>query len=169
MKALVILSLLFSPLLASANDGGIAGIKVSDIKMREYQIKDGVEKEVRRIAEPNFKILFTGQQADRLQQILPSVYSVITGMQPELAEEFNRTFKTLGIYNDAVKNGSGKVIVSSKFMTISCSDGELVPDGDDKMKIVKAGKSSCEITINSLGEDGADMGDISEFEPGTCK
>jgi hypothetical protein len=113
---------LFLPLMANANDGGIAGIKVSEIKMREYQEKNGVEKEVRRIADPNFKIVFTGEQADRLQQILPSELSVISAMQPELAEEFNRTFKTLGVYNEAVKNSAGKVLVSAKLLTISCND-----------------------------------------------
>jgi len=166
----IFICLLLLPLFASANDGGIAGIKVSEIKMREYQEKDGVEKEVRRIADPNFRIVFSGEQADRLQQILPSVLSVITGMQPEIADEFNRTFKSLGVYNEAVKNSSGKTLVSAKLLTISCNDGELVPGDNENMKIVKAGESRCQISIISTGEQSpTEWNNISEFEPGTCK
>jgi hypothetical protein len=169
-QALAVLSGLFVSAtllgsLASANDGGVAAIKVNDIRMREYAIQNGQEKEIKRIAKPNFKITFSGGEAKKLQQVLPSEYSVITGMQPELKDKFNETFKTLGIYSDKSATVSGKLI------TINCVDGDLVPiEGQDgKSKIVKRAQTDCTLSITEVENAQDELGDISTFEPPVCK
>lgn len=148
---------------AIANDGGIAGIKVNEIRMREYSWKNGEEKEIRRITDPNFKITFSGLEARKLQQALPSEFSVITSMQPELKPEFDRTFKALGIYSDKTAQ------VTEKVVTIRCTDGELESIGETgKMRIKKKAQTECEISI--VRGDAADMlGDVAPFEPGQCR
>lgn len=151
---------------AFANDGGVAGVKVSEIKMREYQVNNGQESELRRIVKPNFKIFFSGGEARQLQKALPSVYSVLTSMQPEIAEIFNESFKTLAIYSDKSDAASSKII------NISCNDAEMKFDDNGKVRIVKTGKSTCEITINGLENDenvNDYLGDVSPFEPKTCE
>ncbi|RYZ63473.1 MAG: hypothetical protein EOP05_23505 [Proteobacteria bacterium] len=125
---------------AFANDGGVAAIKVSEIKMREYNEQG---QEVKRIANPNYKITFKGGEAAKLQKILPSTVSVITAIQPELAKAYAETFKTLGIYSGASQG------IKSKVITINCSNGELVPNGD-KSKIVKKSETECSIEINGV-------------------
>lgn len=152
--------------LAYSNDGGIAVIKVNEIKMREYKIINHQETEVRRIPDPHFKIILKGKEANKLQKILPSVASVITTMQPELKEQFEKTFKNLGIYNPP-KEG-----ISEKVMTFECNDGELVPDGNGKFKIVSAGESTCKISIyprSAVGDNGDIFGDGFPWEPKSCK
>lgn len=158
-------ALLSSSLPVLANDGGIASIKVNEIRMREYKHENGQEKEVRRIIQPNFKITFSGGEAKKLQQILPSQLSVMTGMQPEIAKDFNESFKTLGIYSDKTPQVSGKVL------TINCNDGELEEIGNTgKYRVRKTGKTECTLQINAIpdGVDAADyLGDASDFSP-TC-
>lgn len=152
--------------LTYGNDGGIAVIKVNEIKMREYKIINHQETEVRRIANPYYKIILKGDEAAKLQQILPSVASVITTMQPELKKQFEETFKNLGIYNPP---SSG---VSEKVMTFECNDGELVSIGNGKFKIVKAGDSTCKISIyprNVAGDNGDIFGASFPWEPKSCK
>lgn len=145
---------------AFANDGGISAIKVSEIKMREY---NDMGKEVKRLASPNFKISFKGGEAAKLQQILPSELSVITSMQPELTKEFNATFKSLGIYANDSKGVKGKAI------TISCSNGQLKssPGDDSKMIIEKNKDTECTISINPAEGDSAmdQFGDMQKFAP----
>lgn len=143
---------------AFANDGGVAAIKVSEIKMREYNDQG---KEVKRLANPNFKISFKGGEAAKLQQILPSTVSVITAIQPELAKDYAATFKTLGIYSGESKG------VKSKVITINCSNGELVANGD-KSKIVKNKDTECSIEIQGMADESSagDMfGDMQTFAP----
>jgi hypothetical protein len=168
-KLMLMLTLGLAAASAQANDGGIAAIKVNEIKMREAQInaKTGKEEVVRRIVNPNFTILIEGGEAEKLQKILPSEISVLTAMQPEIAAAFNASFKTLGIYSDKTAGASGKVI------TISCSDAELnYQEKTQKYKIQKKGKSTCKITIQGVPE-GADignqLGDIQEFNPSSCR
>jgi len=159
-------SMVISTQIAYANDGGIAVIKVNEIKMREYKIINHQETEVRRIADPYYKIILKGDEASKLQKILPSVASVITTMQPELKEQFDKTFKNLGIYNPA-KEG-----ISEKVMTFECNDGELVSMGNGKFKIVKAGESTCKISIyprKVVGDNGDIFGDGFPWEPKSCK
>lgn len=148
-----------------ANDGGIAVIKVDEIKMREYKIKNHEEVEIRRIADPHYKIIIKGDEASKLQKVLPSVASVITVMQPELKEVFDQTFKSLGIYNPK------KPGISEKVMTLDCYDGELKLEGE-KYKIVKAPESTCKISIyprSVVGDNGDVFGDGFPWEPKTCK
>lgn len=137
----------FAGAMAFANDGGVVAIKVNDIRMREYKLEDGVEKEVRRIVKPNFKITFSGGEAAKLQKVLPSQISVITSMQPEIADQFAQSFKTLGIYSDKSPQ------VSSKVVTINCVDADLQSVGDEgRVKIVKKGQSECSIEIVGVDE-----------------
>jgi len=141
--------------MAYANDGGTAAIKVSEIRMREYNNRG---EEIKRLTHPNFRIFIKGQEAAKLQHILPSQVSVITAMQPELKFEYDRTFKALGIYNEASS-------VTSKVVMISCTDGELVSDGNGRSRIVKAGESSCEITINATPDPADYFGDKQDYNP----
>ncbi len=146
---------------AFANDGGIAAIKVSEIKMREYNDQG---KEVKRISNPNFRITLKGGEAKKLQQILPSTVSVVTAMQPELKKAYDETFKELGIYSTESQGVKGKTI------SISCADGVLKADPKDnsKMMIVKSKESECSITImgSSSDESVADyFGDMQTFAP----
>lgn len=162
---ILLVGIISFPVFAFANDGGIAAIRVHDIRMREYKFEDGTEKEIRRIVKPNFKITFKGGEAAKLQQTLPSEVSVITGMQPEIAGQFNATFKSLGVYNHASAD------VSAKALTISCNDGSLVPIGETgKFKIVKKPETECTISILGV-EDGTTpedyFGAITEYSP-TC-
>jgi hypothetical protein len=150
---------------AFANDGGIAVIKVDEIKMREYKIINHQETEVNRLANPYYKIIIKGAEASKLQKVLPSVASVITVMQPELKIVFEETFKNLGIYNPA------KPGVSEKVMTFECNDGELKLVGE-KYQIVKSGESTCKISIyprSVAGDNGDIFGDGFPWEPKTCK
>ncbi len=140
---------------AHANDGGTAAIKVSEIKMREYNDR-GQEK--KRITNPNFRIFITGEEAAKLQYILPSQVSVVTAMNPAIKDEYNRTFKALGIYNEASS-------VTSKVVMISCSDGELKTGGNDLPYIVKAAQSSCEITIQGATDPSDYFGDKQDYNP----
>ena len=167
MKYVLFLALFAMP--AFANDGGIAAIKVSQIKMREYKFNKstGKEEEVRRINSPYFKIMVEGEEADRLQKILPSERNVLTSMYPDLAKEFNDTFKSLGIYNNDLKS-NGKVLVSSKVLTTACNSGELkFPEDGGKPNIVKRGQSNCVISINAVPEEQIPdyLGDVSKFDP----
>lgn len=152
--------------LAFANDGGIAAIKVDQIKMRETRYQNGEEVIVKKYVEPNFTITFEGGEAEKLQKILPSELSVITAIDPSIEKQFNETFKTLGIYADK------SAAASAKILTISCSNGELSFLEDGKASIKKSGKTKCTIKIGgdakaeSLSEY---FGDIGEFEPKTCQ
>lgn len=166
MKTLsMIFCVLAAGVSAQANDGGVAAIEVNEIRMREYQYVNGEEREVRRIVNPNFRITFSGGEAAKLQQILPSEVSVLTHMQPELTEAFNETFKTLGIYSEKTPQ------VSAKTLTLSCSDGELKFDDDGKAQIVKSGKSTCTLSIQGV-EEGIDVtelfGAMQPFNPPMC-
>lgn len=159
-------ALCLSAVTAIANDGGVVAIKVNEIKMRENKWKDGEEVLVRKIAKPNFKITFSGGDAKKLQEVLPSEITVLKAMYPEIAEEYDKTFKTLGIYSDA-KNG-----VTSKVITISCNDGELKfsQNEGEAPKIVKAKETSCTVSINwdENGNAGEWLGDVGTWEP-VCK
>lgn len=162
--AMLAVSFMFSAA-AQANDGGVAAIKVSEIKMREVDQRTG--EVVKSHKNPSFKILITGGEAKKLQKVLPSTVSVITAMQPELKKDYDDTFKSLGIYNETSNAATSKVI------TISCADGELVRIGDtDKFKVEKSAQSECEITINGVPstEAASDyFGDMQEFKPKTCQ
>jgi hypothetical protein len=162
MKKLIVLMSLIS-VSAFANDGGIAAIKVDQIKMREIGLKDGQEVILKKIVNPSYKIIIEGGEAAKLQKILPSQVSVITSMVPSIKKDFDQTFKSLGIYSDK------SAAASSKVLTISCSDGEFNSNYD---KIIKTGKSVCTITINGLTEEDASaadyFGDAQKFEPKTC-
>jgi hypothetical protein len=166
IRIVVTATMVISTQLSYANDGGIAVIKVNEIKMREYKIINHEETEVRRIADPYYKISLKGGEAAKLQKILPSIASVITTMQPELKEQFEKTFKNLGLYNP-VKEG-----VSEKVMTVECNDGQLVQTAAGKWKIVKANESTCKISIyprKVVGDNGDIFGDEFPWEPKSCK
>lgn len=156
---------------AVANDGGVSSIKVSEIKMRSVKWVNSAQKETP-IAAPNFKIYITGEGASKLQKILPSEISVITAMQPEIAKEYNETFKSLGIYNKSKRQG-GVEVVSPKIMQISCSDGEIETVGETgKIRIKKAKETSCVITIHKAESDDTisdELGDVQPFEPKVCR
>lgn len=161
--AIMAVSFMFSAA-AQANDGGVAAIKVSEIKMRELSTKTG--EVIKSHKNPSFKILINGGEAKKLQKILPSTSSVLTAMQPELEKQFNETFKTLGIYSNKSNAATSKVI------TISCNDGELVPVGETgKLMIQKKAATECEITINGVEDEyaGDQFGDMQEFNPKTCQ
>jgi hypothetical protein len=165
-KIVIVATMVVSTQLAYANDGGIAVIKVNEIKMREYKIINNQETIIRRIADPYYKIILKGAEAAKLQQILPSVASVITTMQPELKKIYEETFKDLGIYNPPSTG------VSEKVMTFECSDGDLVSTGGGKYKVVKSGESTCKISIyprKVVGDNGDIFGDGFPWEPKTCK
>ena len=160
MKALlIIISALSISVTVLANDGGIAAIKVDQIKMRETAFKNGEEVIVKKIVKPSFTITIEGGEAAKLQKILPSESSVVTGMHPEIATTYNESFKALGIYNDASSAASSKAI------TISCSDAKLSENGD---KVIKTGKSVCTITIGE-GNSDDQFGDMQTFDPKSCK
>jgi hypothetical protein len=162
-KVLATLAVLTISLVASANDGGVAAIKVDQIKMRETALKNGQEVILRKIAKPSFTITFEGGEAAKLQKHLPSTSSVFTVTNPEQAQIYKDSFKTLGIYSDKSAAASSKVI------SISCSDAVWNESYD---KIIKTGKSVCTITINAVpdGVSAADyFGDVQPFEPKTCK
>ncbi|MGZ3789343.1 MAG: hypothetical protein ACXVLQ_12520 [Bacteriovorax sp.] len=164
-RIVIVASMAITTQLTYANDGGIAVIKVNEIKMREYQLINNQETEVRRIPNPYYKIILKGAEAAKLQKVLPSVASVITVMQPELKKVFEETFKNLGIYNPP-KEG-----ISEKVMTFECNDGELKSVGG-KFKIIKAGESTCKISIyprSVVGENGDIFGDGFPWEPKSCK
>lgn len=166
MKALsLLICLLGMTGVAQANDGGVAAIKVNEIRMREYQEVNGEERELRRIVKPNFRITFSGGEAAKLQKILPSQVSVITHMQPELTDIFNDTFKTLGIYSEKTPQ------VSAKVLTISCSDGDFRFHDDGRTEIVKTGQSTCEISIQGVDGDieiSDQFGEMQAFVPPMC-
>lgn len=171
MKSKILVGLLLTilGLQAFANDGGMAAIKVKEIKMRSMQLKNFEWKE-EPVLEPHYKIVISGEEADKLQKILPSQVSVVTAMQPEIKDAYNESFKALGIYNKAVKNGN-QVQVYPKVLTISCSDATLESDRADKLKVVKTGQSECVIEIHKQrnDDDTADyFGDAQPFEPGRC-
>lgn len=164
-RIVIVASMAITTQLVYANDGGIAVIKVNEIKMREYKIINNQETEVRRISNPYYKIILKGDEAAKLQKILPSVASVITTMQPELKKAFEETFKNLGIYNPP-KEG-----ISEKVMTFECNDGMLKNVGG-KFKIVKLGESTCKISIyprSVVGDNGDIFGSGFPWEPKTCE
>ncbi len=154
MKVLVLLACMAGTM-AQANDGGQAAIKVSEIKMREYNER-GEEK--RRITHPNFRIFIKGQEAAKLQYILPSSVSVVTSMYPEVKDEYDRTFKALGIYSVASS-------VTGKVVNISCQDGELVEGANGRSKIKKWAEPTCEISINQTDEASDWFGDKQDYNP----
>ncbi len=171
MKKWILLLALTSATSASfANDGGIAAIKVDQIKMRETAFKNGQEVLVKKIALPRYQITLEGGEAAKLQKILPSQSSVLTSVQPEIKGAYEESFKSLGIYSDKSKEATSKVI------DISCSDAEIktVPgktSEEETYKVVKTGKTVCTITIEGSEDDMAPIqfGDMMEFNPKTCK
>lgn len=167
MKKTILVSatIALASMLAQANDGGIAAIKVDQIKMRETAIKNGEEVLVRKIANPRFTITIEGGEAKKLQQILPSQVSVITAINPKIEKDYNESFKALGVYSLKSKNAT------SKGLLISCSDATLSEDG---AKVTKTGKSVCTIEIQGFDEvegvyPGDMFGDSPEFKPKSCK
>jgi hypothetical protein len=166
MIILPILSLqLISPSLF-ANDGGIAAIKVNELRMREEKFNEKTNKleTVRKIANPNFVITFSGGEAKKLQKILPSKVSVLTLAQPELASVYNESFKTLGIYSDRTSK------VSAKALSIRCWDAEEIYAGD-RASIKKLPETKCEISIEGVPRDidPSDLfGNLQSFEPAVC-
>ncbi len=157
---LVMTTMLLPCTSAWANDSGISGVRVNDIRMREYEIKKGEPQEKRRIVNPNFKVTLNGGEARQLQKYLPSTFSVITSMQPELKDLYNESFKGLAIYNNKTSS------TSSKLISINCNDAKIETDAKGKLKIIKTGASACEISIQ--GVEGEDMmGDIIPFDPGS--
>lgn len=171
MKSKILVGLLLTILGAQAfaNDGGMAAIKVKEIKMRSMQLKNSQWKE-EPVLNPHYKIVISGEEASKLQKILPSQVSVVTAMQPEIKDAYNESFKALGVYNKAVKNGN-QVQVYPKVLTISCADATLDSDGNGKMRVSKTGQSECVIEIHKIekDDDAADyFGDAQTFEPGQC-
>ena len=161
-KIIAMVSLLVISSTVIANDGGTAAIKVDQIKMRETAIKNGQEVTVKKIASPRYTITINGGEAEKLQQILPSMSSVFTTMYPESEKLYNDSFKSLGIYSEKSNGVSGKAI------SISCADAVL---NDEGTKITKTGKSECVIRIEAI-EDGGESdiyGDVQTFEPKMCK
>lgn len=163
MKKLLLAATMLASVLVQANDGGVAAIKVDQIRMRETALINGSDTIVKRIAKPSYSIVIEGGEAAKLQKILPSTVSVFTGMFPDQAQAYKDSFKQLGIYNEASKG------ITSKVLSISCSDATFNSAGN---KVVKTGKSVCTITINAV-EDGVSasdsFGDAQTFEPKTCK
>lgn len=165
MKAFLSSFILFGCAFASANDGGMAAIKASQIKMREeaYSAATGDRVLVRKIAKPHFVITIDGGEAQKLQKVLPSQVSVITAMHPELAKVYAESFKALGIYSLKSNEATAKVI------SINCSDAKLSDDGS---QITKTGKSVCTISIDGVDSDEEareSFGDAQNFEPKVCK
>ncbi len=164
-RIVIVASIAITTHLAYANDGGIAVIKVNEIKMREYQIINHQETEIHRFPNPYYKIFINGAEAAKLQKILPAVASVVTTMQPELKKVFEETFKNLGIYN------LGTSTVSEKVMTVECNDGEI-KSVNGKFKIIKHADSTCTISIfprSVVGDNGDIFGDGFPWEQKTCK
>lgn len=164
-SVLATLALVMVSSAAFANDGGIAAIKVGQIKMREETIRNsyGDKKVIRKIAKPHFVLTIEGGEANKLQKILPSQVSVITTMHPELTAAYNESFKSLGIYSSKSDEASGKVV------TINCNDANLSDEGD---KITKTGKSVCTLTIDGVDSDDQatdGFGDTQPFEPKVCQ
>jgi hypothetical protein len=168
-KLMLSLTIGLAAVSAQANDGGIAAIKVDQIKMRETKInaQTGKEEIVRRIVSPSFTITIEGGEAEKLQKILPSEVNLLTAEQPEIANAFNQSFKALGIYSEKSAAASGKVL------TINCSNAELVQQkGTYKYKVEKKGRSTCTIRIQEVADSmyGSDyMGDAQPFEPEMCR
>ncbi|MGZ3693535.1 MAG: hypothetical protein ACXWQO_05050 [Bdellovibrionota bacterium] len=160
-----VLTVLFFSSVGWANDGGVPAIKVSEIKMREYQMQNGVEKELRRINNPFFRIFVSGKEAEKLQRTLPSEVSVITTTQPDIAGLFKESFKALTIYSDKSSAATGKALA------IACNDADLKFSDDGKAKIIKKSQSECTFTITGIPAD-ADpdyLGALFPYEPGTCR
>lgn len=157
MRTLFVIAALLVGSFASANDGGQAAIKVSEIKMREY---DNKGNELRRITDPNFRIMIKGEEAWKLQKILPSQVSVVTHMNPAISDLFGETFKGLGVYSMKSKAATGKVL------NITCSNGELVTDANGKPDIKPAAETTCEISVNGGIDDPSDyFGDKQDYNP----
>lgn len=163
MKLSLIASILLASVIASANDGGIAAIEVKQIKMQE---KNHSGEIVRRISEPHFTITVKGGEAKKLQQILPSMVSVVTSMDPSIKDAYNESFKSLGIYSKTADGVKGKSI------SIDCSDARLKHDENfENFQVEKLAETTCTISINRA-EDGYEtdaFGDAQEFNPGVCK
>ncbi len=155
MKSIIIVALSLGLNTVYANDGGVAAIQVSEIKMREY---DKRGNEVRRLTEPHFKIFFSGNEAKKLQKILPSQSSVVTTMNPAIASKYAETFKTLGIYSEASA-------VTSKVLMISCSDGEMVTNAAGKPDVKKSAETTCEISIDASSDPSDMFGDKQDYNP----
>ena len=66
-KLIAVLSLVSMSATVFANDGGIAAIKVDQIKMRETAIKNGQEVIIKKIVNPSFTITLEGGEAKKLQ------------------------------------------------------------------------------------------------------
>ncbi len=167
MKLSGLIAVLAFTTLAQANDGGMAAIKVSEIKMREYGIKNNERVIKKRITNPDFEITIKGSEARKLQMVLPSTSSVITAIQPELAEAYKESFKALGIYSHKSEGASSKIV------SISCRDADEVVVGE-KVRIVKRKPedATCTITINGSPEHETPedyFGDMMPFEPKVCK
>ena len=161
-KFMLIFTIILSATISHANDGGIAAIKVNQIKMRETAFKNGHEVIVRKITKPSFVISFEGGEAEKLQKVLPSEVSVITSMHPEIAEAYAQSFKALGIYS---KPSSA---ATPKALQISCSDATLSNSGD---AVIKTGKTVCTITVMSNEDGQAEdlFGGMQNFDPKVCK
>lgn len=156
---------------AHAQSSGLTAIKANEIRMSEYLYDEQSyeNREVRKIKNPNFRIFLKGEEAAKLQQILPSERSVLTSMYPDIAREYNATFKALGIYNEEIQDRNRRMLVSSKVLTITCNSGKLeYSDNGSRPRIIPSDVSECEIMIRGVGKEGefSDyLGAMDSFDP----
>lgn len=140
LKTLALAGALLFTANAFANDGGIAGIQVRNLKMEK--VNYGGEHEVRTplpLAQGDLvEASFRGSQAAELMKILPGASFVLDG------DNYARHFRSLGI---AAKEG---------FVQIHCADADIKYDDNEKATYTPLPSPKCTITLVKHEEPLAD-------------
>jgi len=128
MKRIAILSgVLFAtvfPGLAGANDGGIYAVQPFGAKYDKA----------------SHTFTFTGQYAQELKKLLPPSFSVLTNMQPELKNPYDKNFRGLSL-KDAQGNG----------LDITCTSADVAYQGE-KSSIKEKSETVCTVQLPADNE-----------------
>ena len=131
MKVLLAAAALIAAGEALANDGGIAGIQVRNLKLEKVNV--GGEQEVRTplpLGQGDFvEATFRGSQAAELMKILPGAFFVID--QPN----YGRHFRSLGV---AAKEG---------YVQFHCADADVTYDDNGRPTYTQLPSPKCTITL----------------------
>jgi|GEM_PF-2996909 len=107
-------------LTAHANDGGVYSVVPFGAKYDK--------------ASHSFS--FTGQYAQEFKKLLPPAFSVLTGMQPELKNAYEKNFRGI-----QMKDAAGNALV------IDCSSAGVEYGENNKSSIKEKPETSCTVTL----------------------
>jgi hypothetical protein len=145
---------------AMADDGGVVGIKVGDVKfgIQKYDTQAMKNNYTPVTIDENsgsYVVEFNGKEAAKLMAVIPSTLSVMTGMYkkfPKWVQTYNANSRVLEI----TSNQDGKPSVE-----ISCFGGDFDFDNSTETQPPKftpyPDGAHCSVTVQSWNEDNTEF------------